>query len=705
MSLKQLMAGLTLCLTSSHTLFAMTVCLDSIVGDGDAPSYRLDEVEVTVLRPVAKLKDDGVQVAVAGTYLANAGTARDVLAKMPFVIQAGSELEVLGKGVPQIYINGRQVRDWSELYQLASGDIKNVDVVTSPGARYDASVNAVIRITTKAPKGEGLSLTDRTTVGCKRYAYLFEQLNLNWRKNGFDLFGMLNYENYRERPGYFNSTALYLPSGTVNQHSQGRDFAKYPVYQGKIGLNYSHGSQYAGLYYDFSFRPAIIGSGALTVRQVDGRLVDELADVGVADRYNRQHVVSAYYSGTLGRWRVNANVDALWQINDRNSEESELSSINQPVSFTAVSEVENRLLAGNIRALTNVWGGELCVGAELGNIHRKDRYLTDVDYISDNDTEISETTVALFAEMARTLGNVSLTAGIRWECTDSRYYIFGERKEDQCRKYHNFAPSVSVSLPMGPLSAKLAYVRKTSRPAFEQLSSAVKYIDRYSYESGNPNLKPIYRDYISLTGEWQDIVVELGYNSTKNYFMWQTSSYPGSTDVTLIKMENMPRYNSLDVSINYSPCFFGMWRPVFMACLMAQDFKLRHNGLLMNLNRPMGIFRFNNAVRLPYELWMNVDMSARTSGNGDNFYVRSRWSCDLGVYKSFANDTWTLKLQLNDVFATDRQRLTSYDAISVMDIDKIRDTRDLTLTVRYNFNTVRSRFRGQGAANSEKDRF
>ena len=49
MSLKQLMAGLTLCLTSSHTLFAMTVCLDSIVGDGDAPSYRLDEVEVTVL--------------------------------------------------------------------------------------------------------------------------------------------------------------------------------------------------------------------------------------------------------------------------------------------------------------------------------------------------------------------------------------------------------------------------------------------------------------------------------------------------------------------------------------------------------------------------------------------------------------------------------------------------------------------------------
>ena len=98
-------------------------------------SYALDEVVVTGARPVARLKGDGVQVEIAGTYLANTGTAREVLGKMPFVTKSGNDIEVVGKGTPLIYINGRQVRDMSELDQLASPRIKAVDVVTTPGAR------------------------------------------------------------------------------------------------------------------------------------------------------------------------------------------------------------------------------------------------------------------------------------------------------------------------------------------------------------------------------------------------------------------------------------------------------------------------------------------------------------------------------------------------------------------------------------------
>lgn len=196
-------------------------------------SYMLGEVSIKGSRPMAKLKGDGVQIPVSGTYLANTGTALEVLGKMPFVTKTVSGIEVLGKGIPLIYINGRQVRDMSELDRLASTQIKSVDVITNPGARYASNVNSVIRITTVTPVGEGFSFNDRTTVGYKHYAYLFEQVNFNWRKKGFDFFGMLNYENYRERPGFYNTTLQYLKSGIVKQNSSGRDFAKYPVYQGK----------------------------------------------------------------------------------------------------------------------------------------------------------------------------------------------------------------------------------------------------------------------------------------------------------------------------------------------------------------------------------------------------------------------------------------------------------------------------------------
>lgn len=668
-------------------------------------SYMLAEVVVKGSRPMAKLKGDGVQIPVSGTYLANTGTALEVLGKLPFVTKNGSAIEVLGKGTPLIYVNGRQVRDMSELDQLTSTQVKNVDVITNPGARYASTVNSVIRITTVAPVGEGFSFNDRTTVGYKHYAYLFEQVNFNWRKKGFDLFGMLNYENYRERPGFSNTTLQYLKSGIVKQNSSGRDFAKYPVYQGKIGLNYNVSSHSFGFYYDFSFRPSTSKGNSLTDRYINNDFSETLENLSDISRHNRQHLLSAYYTGEIGKWHLSANLDAMWQINDRHNAETEISTINQERDFTTLNDVRNRLFAGNITASFPVLKGDIRFGTEITNIHRTDKYSGNADFISDNDISISETTTALFAETEQTFGVVTASAGLRWEYTDSRYWQFERLSEDQSRRYHNISPSASLSFPIGKVNTRLSYMRKTSRPAFEQLSSAIKYIDRYTYESGNPGLKPIYRDYVSASASWKDLVIELEYYSTKNYFMWQTSEYSGNSDVTLLTMVNMPRFNSYGAYLNWSPTFFGYWHTSLMAGIQGQDFKINHAGKIMKLNRPLGTFRFDNAIHLPWDIWLNVDFSARTSGNGDNYYLKPYWQCNLGLYKTLANDRWSVKLQLNDVFDTWRQDIISYDALSSISAKKIYDTRDLSVTIRYNFNSARSRYKGRGAGNTDKNRF
>lgn len=668
-------------------------------------SYMLGEVVVKGSRPIAKVKGDGIQVAISDTYLANTGTALDVLGKMPFVTKSGSDVEVLGKGTPLIYINGRQVRDMSELYQLVSSRIKSIDVVTNPGARYSSTVNSVIRITTIAPVGECFSVNDRTTAGYKHYAYIFEQVNLNWRKNGLDLFGMLDYENYRERPGFSNETMQYLKSGIVRQNSVGHDFAKYPVYQGKIGMNYNAVSHNFGLYYDFSFKPSTNTGGSLTDRFIDNAFSETLENYSGVVHHNRQHLLSAYYSGEIGKWHLSANFDALWQINDRHSDEVENSSTNEQRDFSTVNDVTNRLLAGNIVASMPLWRGEFRFGTEVSNVNRTDLYVGNRDYITENDIRINETNSALFAETDQTFGTVSASVGLRWEYTDSRYRQFGKLNDDMSRRYHNLAPSASLSFPLGNVRGRLSYMRKTTRPAFGQLSSAVKYLDRYSYESGNPNLRPVYRDYISASASWKDLVVEIEYYSTKNYFMWQTSGYPGNDDITLLTMVNMPRFNSYGAYINYSPTLFSIWHPSVMAGINGQDFKITHIGKVIRLNRPLGIFRFDNSIHLPWDMWLNVDFSAMTSGNGDNLYLKPYWQCNLGLYKSFANDTWSVKLQLNDVFDTWRQEFTSYDTISTINVNKLYDTRDLSITIRYNFNSTRSRYKGQGAGSSDKNRF
>ena len=79
------------------------------------------------------------------------GSANDVLERVPGITRKSNDvLEVLGKGQPVIYINGRQIRDKTELEQLSSGEIASVELVTNPGARYDATAKAVVRIRSSA---------------------------------------------------------------------------------------------------------------------------------------------------------------------------------------------------------------------------------------------------------------------------------------------------------------------------------------------------------------------------------------------------------------------------------------------------------------------------------------------------------------------------------------------------------------------------
>ncbi len=106
-------------------------------------AMELGEVVVTAARPSTVMKGNALVTNVEGSALALAGTASDVLARVPMVVDNGGSLEVFGKGSPEIYINGRKVNDLQELAQLNSQDIKNVSVITNPGAAYAADVKSV----------------------------------------------------------------------------------------------------------------------------------------------------------------------------------------------------------------------------------------------------------------------------------------------------------------------------------------------------------------------------------------------------------------------------------------------------------------------------------------------------------------------------------------------------------------------------------
>ena len=135
-------------------------------------SEMLSKAVVKGYLPKTVIKGDAFVTPVENSVLADAGSANDVLEKLPGIISKDGGYEVIGKGTPIIYINGRLIRDNSELEQLSSKEIKSVDVVQNPGARYDATVKAVIRIQTIKRVCDGFGFDVRSSWSQSEYTNL-----------------------------------------------------------------------------------------------------------------------------------------------------------------------------------------------------------------------------------------------------------------------------------------------------------------------------------------------------------------------------------------------------------------------------------------------------------------------------------------------------------------------------------------------------
>ena len=666
-------------------------------------SYKLNGVEVKGQRLLVRMKDDAFMTTVEGSYLAKMGTATDVLDHIPGVIRNGGNIEVIGRGTPLIYINGRQMRNPSELDQLSSDQIKDVEVVMTPGAKYDATIKAVIRIKTIRPVGEGFSFNSRTVAGVNHYVYGLEELNMNYRTGGVDIFGMVEYENRRSRQTNDSRQDTYLQSH-YQQNSLMHYYNKNQMLGGKLGFNYMLNDNHSiGMTYTVTSRPNSQTSDYLTTMLIDQRNDDQITGHGKVDGDDIQHLISGYYAGQTGKWSLDANADVLLQKQNSNNQTFEDATQGDDRTVTTRNDVKNRLYAAKFVAGHPLWKGNLEIGAEGSYIHRTDVFGNVEKIIDSSDTKIEENNTAAFVQLMQRLDKLTLIAGLRYEYLDSRYYESGVKMDDESRTYSDLFPSLMLMYPLKNVRARLSYSRNINRPAFSQLSGNVKYINRYTYESGNPYLKPSYRDNLSLALNYKWLTGMIDYARVHDYIITSYSSYKDDRTIALLRKDNARGYDNLSLMVSAAPVF-GKYHPQLMVATQMQNLEVQYRGETKKMNSPMAIVRFNNAVNLPFDSWLNADFSWRSAGDTENIHLAQSWQIDISLYKAFWNDRLTIKLACTDLFASIRQKATIYSDIREIYLDKHFDTRNLELTVRYNFNPVKSKYRGQGAGNDAKRR-
>ena len=125
---------------------------------------ELQEVLVTARQPATKLIGNTFVSTIVGSNLQNIGTALDVLAQLPMIKVDGNSISIVGKGAPEIFIDGRPMRSDQELIQLQSTNIKKVELLMAPGAMYSSDTNAVLKITTRRNFVDGQTLDRKSVV-------------------------------------------------------------------------------------------------------------------------------------------------------------------------------------------------------------------------------------------------------------------------------------------------------------------------------------------------------------------------------------------------------------------------------------------------------------------------------------------------------------------------------------------------------------
>lgn len=362
----------------------------------DELSRQLQEVVVTANQPATKLVGSTLVSTIPGSNLADLGTAIDVLGQLPMIMVDDDAVTVIGKSNVEIYIDGRPMRDDFELRQVLSSNLQTVELLMAPGAAYESTTGAVIKITTRPSRIAGLSLTDQLQVKRRRRWSAMEMLSFNYRLKSWEFFlsGTYNHDKNVNK-GTTTNSLIYNDKPTIVGSSQ-HNLSTTNAGVLKAGFNFSRSGQSFGAYYRYNPEKGEFSNTGAEWIGAQSR-VNRLIDKSI---HGHSHLVSAYYENTFAdKYLLHFDGD-FRQSRQRNG-----AATTYPTGeYEAVNSTDRRtstLWAGKLYVNFPLWEGDFTAGTQDSYTRSMldFRMLNpEIDqYIPSTETDARQTSAALFA--------------------------------------------------------------------------------------------------------------------------------------------------------------------------------------------------------------------------------------------------------------------------------------------------------------------
>ena len=691
-------------------------------------TQMLKEVTVNGQLPKTKLTGNSMITKVEGTVLEKSGSLKEMLTKVPGMTQKGDDLEVLGKGTPIYYINGRKMQDADELKRLRSEEIASVEVITNPGAEYDATVSAVVRIKTIKRKGDGFGF-DIHTGNHQSLAYgysaPFATTNLRYRHNDFDVFGMVNYWEWTSVNDSRIDQSSFIKQGNDMLNIMQKMSMRYN-WIGK-GVNYNLGFNWQ-ITPDHSIGARVerhdkFGSKTemfteTTIdRFINGKAASE-TEYNQSNQNDRSHQPynidgNVYYNGKAGNLGIDFNFDFLTNKSNEATNIKDMDGKNNTSVMEQEQHTSSDMLATKLVLSYPIWKGQLQAGTEMSFVTRKSSYSISGYPLPATESDVKEKNIAAFMQYGCEIPKFgNLSAGLRYEHVGFDYTDKINDTKSMSRYTDELFPSLSWSRQFGAIQTSLAYSIKTMRPNYNMLDEGIMYINPYSLQQGDPQLKNAKMQEISLNARWKWLNLFVAYER-RDDAQSQWSYIYNDEGVILIKNINLDKpVRNLAMFLTGSPTFgvysanwTAGWQKYFYTQELA-DPREANGQRDISYTKPLVFLDLNNTFRLKHKWQLEANMNIVLKGDWMNYHLTEN-SYNLGftVQKCWLkNDALCFRVSVFDVLKRSTQRVNMDCGYYFLDQRSRNNSHRLDMSLRYTFNASQSKYKGTGAGKDAQSR-
>jgi outer membrane cobalamin receptor len=650
---------------------------------------QLDEIAITEERDVVSIGIDKKVVNADKSIIAAGGTAAEVLETVPSVsVDVNGSLTLRGSSFFTVFVDGKPtiMQGMNALRQIPAGSIKQIEIITSPSAKYDPDGDAgIINVILKRNEGEGISGMLNASIA-NRSKYAADGL-FNYNKNKISLFGGFNFNYQNILLIKDDQTTTNFENGfkKVNAETDGSYQRKnadvragFDYFINKNNtLSFSTNFGYQGLSRGFD------------------QTINATSDIEDVPFYalNRNDAArDANFVNAIGTYTTEFNkkghkLDMMATYSSQNTEDFDqfneyLSNAQYQISSNDLNQyrTDENWDSYSYRLQTDytlpVKSGKLEAGFQYRN-EQDDRSFNFNDngdaewtdkFLTDNTSDFSRIIVAGYVNYANKINKLSYEAGMRNEYTD-RSLKTGNLEQPFVFNQLNWFPSASLSRPIGENSnLRLAYNKRINRSPDFYLDPFITISNRYSFWQGNPELVPEFSDKVELSYQTKlgktSLTFDLYHNLVKNNFARVQDFYDIEDNITFFRFANTVKRENTALDINFSSGV-GKWLRVMgnfetgyslLDGNFSSDNSLNQGELNRTFSSQRSYFytegKINSILLLP-KGWKGQVLVVYIGGQDFiQGFMPTILFASAAVKKSFLNNRLSATVSLNDIFGS-----------------------------------------------------